>query len=73
MVWTEDTTVGRAKTTLPVQIKPKDPLQFLHQKQYLLKPEGQQGILPTTNSLKQQELLCSSPITLLFLLSIGAK
>jgi hypothetical protein len=62
-VWTDGTTVVQAKTALPVQIKLKDPLQFSHQKQYPLKPEGKHGILPIINSLKQQGLLveCSSP------------
>jgi hypothetical protein len=56
-------TVGQAKTALPVQIKLKDPLQFPHQKQYPLKHEWQQGILPIINSLKQHGLLveCLSP------------
>jgi hypothetical protein len=50
------------KTALPVQIKLKDPPQFPHQKQYPLTSEGQQGILPIINSLKQQGFLvaCSS-------------
>jgi hypothetical protein len=58
-VWTDSTTVSHAKT---VQIKLKDPLQCLHQKQYTLKPEGQQGLLPIINFLKQNGLLveCSS-------------
>jgi hypothetical protein len=61
-VWTDGTTVSRAKTVLPVQIKLKDHLQFPHQKQYPLKSEVQQGILPIMNHLKQQGLLveCSS-------------
>jgi hypothetical protein len=48
---------------LPIQIKFKDPSQFPHQKQYPLKPEGQQGLMPIMNSLKQQGLLisCYSP------------
>jgi hypothetical protein len=52
--------VGQAKTAFPIQIKLKDPFQFPHQKQYPLKPEGQQGILPIINSLKQQGLLVES-------------
>jgi hypothetical protein len=62
-VWTDGTTVVEEKIALPVQIKLKDPLQFPHQKQYPLKPDGQHGILPIINSLKQQGLLmeCSSP------------
>jgi hypothetical protein len=62
-VWTDSTNAGQTKAALPVQIKLKETLQFPHQKQYPLKPEGQQGILPIINSLKQQGLLveCSSP------------
>jgi hypothetical protein len=39
-VWTDGTMVGQAKIALPVQIKLKESLQFPHQKQYPLKPEG---------------------------------
>jgi hypothetical protein len=63
IVWTDGATVGQAKTAFPAQVKLKDSLQFPHQKQYPLNPEGQQGILPNINSLKQPGLLveCSSP------------
>jgi hypothetical protein len=56
-------TVRQAKTALPIQIKLKNPAKFPHQKQYPLKPEGRQGLLPIINSLKKQGLLisCSSP------------
>jgi hypothetical protein len=40
-VWIDEMTVGQARTALPIQIKFKNPSQFPHQKQYLLKPEGQ--------------------------------
>jgi hypothetical protein len=40
-VWTDGMTVGQAWTTLPIQIKLKDPSQFAHKKQHPLKPEGQ--------------------------------
>jgi hypothetical protein len=48
---------------LLIQIRLKDPSQFPHQKQYLLKSEGWWGLLPIINSLKKQGLLisCSSP------------
>jgi hypothetical protein len=61
-VWTDGMTIGQAKTALRIQIKLKNPLKFPHQKQYPLKPEGRQGLLPITNSLKKQGLLisCSS-------------
>jgi hypothetical protein len=47
----------------PIQVKLKDPSQFPHHKQYSLKPEGRQGLLPIINSLKKGELLisCSKP------------
>jgi hypothetical protein len=44
---------------LPIQIKLKNPPQFPHPKQYPLKPEGQWGLMPIINSLKQQGLLIS--------------
>jgi hypothetical protein len=37
--WTDEMSVGRAWTALPIQIKPKNPSQFPHPKQYPLKPE----------------------------------
>jgi hypothetical protein len=48
---------------LLVQIRLRDPSQFPQQKQYPLKPEGPQGLLPINSSLKKQGLLisCSSP------------
>jgi hypothetical protein len=56
-------TVRWAEMALPIQMKLKDPSQFPHQKQYLLKPEGRQGLLPIIDPLKKQGLLisCSSP------------
>jgi hypothetical protein len=42
-VWTDGMTVGQARTVPPIQIKLKDPSQFLHRKQYPLKPEGQEA------------------------------
>jgi hypothetical protein len=39
-VWTDEMSVGRALTALPIQIKLKNPSQFPHLKQYPLKPEG---------------------------------
>jgi hypothetical protein len=62
-VWTDEMSVGWAKTALPIQIKLKNPSQYPHQKQYPLQPEGWWGLMPIINSLKQQGLLisCSSP------------
>jgi hypothetical protein len=62
-VWTDEMSVGWARTALPVQIKLKNPPQLPHTKQYPLKPEGPWGLMPIINSLKQQGLLisCSSP------------
>jgi hypothetical protein len=49
--------VGWARLALPIQIKLKNPSQFPHPKQYPLNPEGQWGLKPIINSLKQQGLL----------------
>jgi hypothetical protein len=40
-MWTDKVSVGQAWMALPNQIKLKNPSQFAHPKQYLLKPEGQ--------------------------------
>jgi hypothetical protein len=50
-----DTTVGRAQTAVSVLIHLKDPFWFPHQKQYLLKPEVKEGIIPIMKDLKRQE------------------
>jgi hypothetical protein len=62
-VWTDGHTVGRARTAAPVLIHLKDPSWFPHQKQYPLKPEVKEGLIPIIKDLKRQGLLieCSSP------------
>jgi hypothetical protein len=56
-------TVGRARTAAPVLIHLKDNSWFPHQKQYPLKPEVKEGLIPIIKHLKRQGLLieCSSP------------
>jgi hypothetical protein len=58
-VWTDEMSVGQARTALPIQIKLKNPSQFPYPKQYPLEPEGRRGFMPIINSLKQQGLLIS--------------
>jgi hypothetical protein len=58
-IWTDDINVGWAWTALLIQIKLKNPSQFPHPKQYPLKPEGRQGLMPIINSLEHQGLLVS--------------
>jgi hypothetical protein len=38
IAWTDEMSIGRAWTALPIQIKLKNPSQFPHPKQYPLKP-----------------------------------
>jgi hypothetical protein len=56
-------TVGWAQTAAPVLIHLEDPSWFPHQKQYPLKPEVKEGLIPIIKDLKRQGLLieCSSP------------
>jgi hypothetical protein len=56
-------TVGWVRTAVPVLIHLKDPSQFPHQKQYPLKPEVKEVLIPIIKYLKRQGLLieCSSP------------
>jgi hypothetical protein len=56
-------TVGWAQTAVPVLIQLKDPSWFPRQKQYPLKPEVKEGLIPIIKDLKRQGLLieCSSP------------
>jgi hypothetical protein len=56
-------TVGWAETAVPVLIHLKDPSWFPHQKQYPLKPEVKEGLIPIIKDLKRQGLLieCCSP------------
>jgi hypothetical protein len=62
-VWTDGHIMGRAQTVVPVLIHLKDPSWFPHQKQYPLKPEVKEGLIPIIKDLKRQGLLieCSSP------------
>jgi hypothetical protein len=53
-MWTDGMTVGLPIMVLLIQIKLKDPSWFPHQKQYPLKSEGRQGLLPIINSLKNK-------------------
>jgi hypothetical protein len=61
-VWTEGHTVEQAQTVVPVLIH-LNPLGFPHQKQYPLRPEVKEGLIPIIIDLKRQGLLieCSSP------------
>jgi hypothetical protein len=56
-------TVGRTGIAVPVLIHLKDPSWFPHQKQYPLKPEVKEGLIPINKDLKRQGLLieCSRP------------
>jgi hypothetical protein len=62
MVWMDGHTMGQAQTVVPVLIHLQDPSQFPHQKQYPLKPEVKEGLIPIIKDLKRQGLLikCSS-------------
>jgi hypothetical protein len=55
--------VGWSRTAAPVLIHLKDSSWFSHQKQYPLKPEVKEGIIPIIKVLKRQGLLieCSNP------------
>jgi hypothetical protein len=55
--------MGWAQTGVPVLIHLKDPSWFPHQKQYPLKPEVKEGLIPIIKDLKRRGLLieCSSP------------
>jgi hypothetical protein len=56
-------TVGWVQTAVSVLIHLKDTFWFPNQKQYLLKPEVKEGLIPIIKGLKRQGLLieCSSP------------
>jgi hypothetical protein len=62
-VWTDGYTVGWARTAAPALIHFKDLSWFPHQKQYPLKPEVNEGLIPIIKDLQRQGLLieCSSP------------
>jgi hypothetical protein len=63
IVWTDAHTVGQARTAVPVLIHLKDPSWFPHQKQYPLKSEVKEELIPIIKDLKREGLLieCSSP------------
>jgi hypothetical protein len=61
-VWIDGMTAGQTKTALLIKIKLKDPSQFPHQKQYPLKPEGQQGLLPIINSLRKIKIRATNQL-----------
>ena len=67
-VWATGGKIGRVISAQPVQITLKNPNNFPHQKQYPLKPEGKQGLIPLIKNLKGQGLLikCNSPLIHLF-------
>jgi hypothetical protein len=52
-VWTDGHTVGQARTAAPVLTRLKDPSWFPHQKQYPLKPEVKEGLIPIIKDLKR--------------------
>jgi hypothetical protein len=52
-LWTDGHTVGRARTAVPVLIHLKDPSWFPYQKQYPLKPEVKEGLIPIIKDLKR--------------------
>jgi hypothetical protein len=62
-VWTDGHIVGQARTAVPVIIHLKDPSWLPYQKQYPLKPEVKERLIPIIKDLKRQGLLikCSSP------------
>ena len=62
-VWATREKIGRAISAQLVQITLKNPNNFPYQKQYSLKPEAKQGLIPLIENLKGQGLLieCNSP------------
>ena len=62
-VWATREKTGRAISAQLVQITLKNPNNFSYQKQYSLKPEAKQGLIPLIENLKGQGLLieCNSP------------
>ena len=62
-IWATREKIGRAISAQLVQITLKNPNNFPYQKQYSLKPEAKQGLIPLIENLKGQGLLieCNSP------------
>jgi hypothetical protein len=52
-MWANGHTVGWAQTTVPVLIHLKDPSSFPYQKQYPLRPEIKEGLIPIIKDLKR--------------------
>jgi hypothetical protein len=52
-VWRDGHTVGQAQTAVPILIHLKEPSWFPHQKQYPLKPEVKEGLIPIIKDLKR--------------------
>jgi hypothetical protein len=63
---------GTAQTAVPVLIYLKDLSWFPHEKQYPLRPEVKEGLIPIRKDFKRQGLLieCSSPYNTPILRSI---
>ena len=63
-VWETGEKIGRDISAQLVQITLKNPNNFPYQKQYSLKPEAKQGLIPLIENLKGQGLLikCNIPI-----------
>ena len=61
-VWETGEKIGRDISAQLVQITLKNPNNFPYQKQYSLKPEANEGLIPVIESLKGQGLLteCNS-------------
>jgi hypothetical protein len=66
-------TVGQAQTAVPVLIHLKDPSWFPHQKQYPLKPEVKEGLIPIIKDLKRQGLLQNALAHIILLFSVSRR
>ena len=56
-VWAIGGNIGRAKNTQLVEISLIDQNLFLCQKQYLLRPKAQQGLIPIIRKHKRTEII----------------
>ena len=56
-IWATREKIGRAISAQLVQITLKNPNNFPYQKQYSLKPEAKQGLIPLIENLKGQQQL----------------
>jgi hypothetical protein len=57
----------------PVLIHLKDSSWFPHQKQYSLRPEVKEGLIPIIKDLKGQGLLIDAPAHLILLFSVSGR